>query len=311
MVRNSFTILILLVFVFTSCRNDSDEFIPTETILNKEEGNIDLFFEEIAKPLETFTVQVSETDTSHTATGTAIIIPANSLIMQDGSPAEGTISMEVAEYEQKGDIIKLDKSMVENQHMFEPDIAIYINLKTTDGEPLSMAPSTAIRFHFPNIGLSEDASLFFSETTDTDWASADDILIEAKGAGIAFEVEQAGWYTYAFTVAPPTNENFAGNISVKLTDNYQPENTVVYLVLKEYQSIIKMSFDDGINQFSTGFLNNVPAFSPIEIFAVSNRTPTTYFQGSVVDSIEEEEDNFQMDLSERSIQDIKHLIDFL
>jgi len=281
----------LLLLLFAACKKDTDYFVPdsgqqldsawTNSVTASSQVLI------LAKNLEgSFAAQNinTATDTAIASdAGLQISFPVNGLLL-NGTALSGTVKVEYVLLQKKGDFIRYGVTTSTNRYPLESGGALHIRL-TSNGQLLTVAANKKIAIRYRDAEPKQGMSVFYGNTSSItnsllfDWTLANDnsfvkIWDSASTAakGYAVETYRTGWVNVDRSIV-----STQPRIEVKavLPDLFSNANTAVYMVFKNYRSVVQLSGNATLRNFS---FPNIPANEPVIFIAIS-KVGSSYYLG--------------------------------
>lgn len=289
---NGFLFSILL---FASCKQDTNVFVPDpgqqldSAWTNNVTANSQVLI--LSKNLEG-SVQEQNintlTDSSVTSsTGLQISFPRTGLLL-NGSTLTGSVKVEYLLIQKKGDFIRygVPTSTYSNRYPLESGGALYLRL-TSNGQIITLASSQKITVKYRDAEAKQGMSVFYGNTLSVtnsllfDWILAtdnsivkvwDSTNVYPVARGYAVEVYKTGWIN-----AGRSLESTQPRIEVKavLPDLFSNANTAVYMIFKNYRSVLQLSGNTTLRSFS---FPNIPSNEPV-LFVTISKVGSSYYLG--------------------------------
>lgn len=287
--------LLFSLLLLASCKKDTNEFVPDpgqqldSAWTNNVTANSQVLI--LSKNLEgSFTAQSINTATDTTvssAGGLQISFPTNGLLL-NGTALSGTVKVEFVLLQKKGDFIRygVPTSTGANRYPLESGGALLIKL-TSGGQPLTVASSRKIIIRYRDAEPKQGMSVFYGNTSAVtnsllfDWTLAtdnsfvkiwDSTNINPVSKGYAVETYRTGWVNVDRSI-PSTQPRI--EVKAILPDLFSNANTALYMVFRNYRSVVQLSGNPTLRHFS---FPNIPANEPV-IFVSISKVGSSYYLG--------------------------------
>lgn len=286
----SFSILILFFF---SCKKDSNVFVPNngEQLDSAWSSNITSSNQVLilSKNLETsFTAQtlVSAIDTIiSSSSGFQIIFPSGSFLL-NGAAITQNIKVEYKLIQNKGDFINYGIPTVSNRMPLESGGALFIRI-TSNGQPVTLSSNKKIVIRFTDTNLKQDMQVYYgnelavTNSLNYNWELATDgsnvklweyTNVTPALKGYLVETLKQGWVNVdkVLETGQPKVE-----IKAVLPDLFSNANTAVFMVFKNYRTVVQLSGNLSTRTFSAP---NIPANQSVKIISIS-KVGSSYYLG--------------------------------
>ncbi len=285
--------LLFSFLLIAACKKDTNEFVPDpgqqldSAWTNNVTANSQVLI--LSKSLEgSLTAQSINTATDTTissAGGLQISFPTNGILL-NGTALSGTVKVEYVLLQKKGDFIRYGVPTSTNKYPLESGGALHIRL-TSNGQPLTVASSKKIIIRYRDAEPKQGMSIFYGNTLSVtnsllfDWTLANDNSLvkvwdstntNPSAKGYVVETYKTGWVSVDRSI--PSSQP---RIEVKavLPDLFSNANTAVYMVFKNYRSVVQLSGNTTLRHFS---FPNIPANEPV-IFVSISKVGSSYYLG--------------------------------
>ncbi len=289
-VVNSFLISLLLI---ASCKKDTNEFVPDpgQQLDSAWTNNVTVNSQVLilSKNLQgSFTAQNINTATDTTVTsasGLQISFPTNGLLL-NGTALSGTVKVEYVLLQKKGDFIRYGVPTSSSKYPLESGGALHIRL-TSNGQPLTVANSRKIIIRYHDAEPKQGMSIFYGNSSTVtnsllfDWTLANDnsfvkvwdsTSTYPAAKGYAVETYRTGWVNVDRSI--PSGQPRV-EIKAVLPDLFSNANSAVYMVFKNYRSVVQLSGNTSLRHFS---FPNIPVNEPV-IFVSISKVGSSYYLG--------------------------------
>jgi hypothetical protein len=287
--KNTKIILILLVtaLLFSSCKKDSDIFIPDFSI-----GGLDTNWvaavtdlspvSEVKRLLrrENFLDSVDATagGTFQTSEGLTVIVLPGSLQLSNGSLATGKIHIETLIVKHKGDMVRLDKPTTSFGRLLISGGEIFIRIRK-ENEELHLVPGKTIYIKYNDPAPSPLMKLFYGDESNPERFNWLPTTLNSRGMvavgaqGYEIVSEQLRWINCDYFA---DSSGARVNVTASLAADYTNANTSVYLVFKEIKSVVGMYGDITSKKFSSP---KVPAGKTAVVISITKKGTNSYYLG--------------------------------
>jgi hypothetical protein len=287
------TRLFFSILLFASCKRDSNIFVPDDgqQLDSAWSNNITSASQVLllSKNLQgSFTAQEINTSadtTLSTASGIQISLPSNGLLV-NGSVLSGGIKVEYVLLQKKGDFIRYGVTTSTNRYPLESGGALHIRL-SSNGQPVTIAAGRKIIIRYRDAEPKQGMSVFYGNTIDVtnsllfNWTLAtdnsfakmwDSTNTNPAAKGYVVETYRTGWVNVDRSIA-----STQPRVEVKavLPDLFSNANTAVYMVFKNYRSVLQLSGNTTLRHFS---FPNIPANEPVLFISIS-KVGSSYYLG--------------------------------
>jgi len=285
--------LLFSLLLIASCKKDTNEFVPDpgqqldSAWTNNVTANSQVLI--LSKNLEgSLTAQNINTATDTTvssASGLQISFPTNGLLL-NGTALSGTVKVEYVLLQKKGDFIRYGVPTSTSKYPLESGGALHIRL-TSSGQPITVASSRKIIIRYRDAEPKQGMSIFYGNApvvTNSllfDWALAtdnsfvkvwDSINTNPAAKGYAVETYRTGWVNVDRSI--PSSQPRV-EIKAVLPDLFSNANSAVYMVFKNYRSVVQLSGNPTLRHFS---FPNIPVNEPV-IFVSISKVGSSYYLG--------------------------------
>jgi hypothetical protein len=288
----SFLTILSLLFL-ASCQKDTDIFIPdpgqqldsawvTAVSANSQ---VTQLTEKISGTFNADQVSTA-TDTSlRNNTGFIIEIPRSSLLAS-GAEYTGIVRADFVLVQKKGDFIRYGIPTSSNRYPLESGGAFFIKLETTGGVAVSVNPNKRIYIKYPDEAPKTNMSLYSSSLSPSvynsfNWQLTNDgsqvgtwtTTSTPAQKGYVVSTSKTGWLNVDRPLEPTAPKT---DVNVVLPNLFSNANTVVYLVFKSYRSVVQLTGNSSLRNFS---FSNIPVNSEVKIVTIS-KVADSYYLGT-------------------------------
>lgn len=286
-----YSFLLITCFLAVSCKKDTNVFIPDpgQQLDSAWTANVTAASQVmiLSKKLEgSFVSQEFNTlsDTSvTTSNGLQFSFPKNSLLL-NGSSLSGSVKLEYVLLQKKGDFIRYGVPTSSSRYPLESGGALHIRL-TSGGQPVTVASNQKISIRYsdplPKANMSVfygspdivTNSLLFNWTLATDNSNVklwDSINTYPAQKGYALETFRTGWVSINKSL-----ETSLARVEIRavLPDLFSNANTAVYMVFKNFRSVLQLSGNTSSRDFS---FPNIPVGQEVTFVTISKVGDSLY-----------------------------------
>lgn len=312
-----------MMLLFMSCWKDIENFTPYQII---EEFKIQELFEE-------FKAEATQSYFGHTGSEIYIItpksnvitIPANYLVKEDGSACVCSVQVDIIEASSKGEILLYGNHTITPQQTLESAGEIYINIKTNTDVKVRLADGKSFKLQMQKQGsgsLEDRMELFYGNGNGPlfAWTSADGdpnkwntangeewaLRDSLQGWGFGYECfpDSLTWINIDKFVDVPEDEKT--EVCVKLPEAYTNNNTAVFMVFKDMNSVVSLTGDPDTEQWCEPY-GKVPVGFEVTFVAISKQGEDVYHFGTSMNTIDFNHLE-EFTLEEALLEDIKEFI---
>jgi hypothetical protein len=237
-ILSQLTLYTLVSFLFINCATDpanSENFI----------------IEEITFPKIEFEILANVDTTIFGAQGTRLFIEKETFQFTDGTPAAGTIKIDLQEYYKKSDIALANLSTESNGKLLETGGMLNITA-TADGKKLEIKPDKRIVVHFLK---SEDSyqpmNLFYADNNATDTSASNWEIDTVSLVKRTLKLGGYGWWHPSFDDS--TNYNFIPKNFVDTGYYWNPID--FYVSSYNFSDLTKKEVENNMNTNNYEFFN--------------------------------------------------------
>ena len=297
--KNSFVLLLAgLAITVASCKKDTvnpseEEPTPSSPTFNNDQAIA--LLNNLATPLQTYTINASSNHFYVCANGTKISISPNAFLTQAGVAVTGVVNIEVKDVLSKKDMILNNAIPVSNGQLLVSGGEVYFNA-TQGGQKLKMNPASAVYFEVPSTTPSYQMQEFYAagpsnlSNTNLNWATPttttniavvqDTSLIGGNAYYYSFQSDSLNWSNCDYFY------NTAGTkttCTVNLTGAFDNTNSAVFLSMNGANVLVRLnatSYTSATQQFQS-YINSIPEGVNYTVVVISF-DGTNYYYGSQV-----------------------------
>ncbi|MES2761706.1 MAG: hypothetical protein V4677_05845 [Bacteroidota bacterium] len=289
--------LIAVTLILSSCKKDTTQAPEPEPMPSQpgfSTNNVQSLLNNLATPVETYTVNATSYHYFTAANGTAIYIYPNAFLTQAGAPVSGAVTIQVKDVLSKKDMILNNAIPVSNGQLLVSGGEVYFNA-TQGGQKLKMNPASAVHINVPATSPSTQMKEFYAtgpanlSNTNLNWATATTtaniaVIQDTTGAGGApfyysFQSDSVSWSNCDYFYNIPGVKT---TCNVNLTGSFDNSNSAVFLSMNGVATLVRLnsSYTAASQQFQS-YLNSIPEGVAYTVVAISF-DGTNYFYGSQV-----------------------------
>lgn len=222
-----------------------------------------------------------------TINGTRISVPANAFFI-NATNAKNEITFNYLEIYSKGDKIKFDVPTISNGQLLESDGVFYFDAKSGN-EKASLIPGKQIKVQLLNNQPNPGMELFYGERSEDrfNWNEADQDSMNTGGIQILEERDTTGevligyefftdslkWINVDVFVDIPKEERTV--VCIELPETYNHENTTIYMVFRNYNSVLTLHTEEGSSKFCEPY-GATPIGEEVIFVVISKQGEETY-----------------------------------
>lgn len=285
--------LLLAILFFVSCKKDTNVFVPDPgqqldsawTNNVTDNSQVLILSKELAGKFSVQEMNYLSDTAVTTGTGEHILFPSNGLLV-NGAVLTGAIKIEYVLLQKKGDFIRFGVPTSASRYPLESGGALHIRL-TSNGQPVTLASSKKISIRYRDDAPKQGMVVFYGNTLTVtnslsfNWTLAgDNSLVKIwdstntnpAAKGYFVETYKTGWVNVGRSL-----ETVQPRIEVKavLPDLFSNANTAVYMVFKNYRTVVQLSGNTTLRNFS---FPNIPAGQEVKFITIS-KVGSSYYLG--------------------------------
>lgn len=273
--------VIILPIFFVTCR-EIDDFIPAQ-----EDVSFD-FGQEFGDASDTllYNFDGQEKIVVTTPRGTEFVFKRDMFLLPNGEYCQcEKVTIRIIEVDKKKDYLVHQTPTVSGGQILESAGAYHVSA-FFEGQPLQLAPGHQVCFLLPSRKLDDAMELFYGEENSTgfNWIPANSI----SGSGAFAKAGQ--WQFYDSTAVIVGYECFSDRmewinvdkfvsegsknpVCLGLDTSYTNENTVVFALLGQENSIIELKANSGNNRFCAA---NLPSGKQVTFIGINKKGEDKY-----------------------------------
>ena len=281
--RLLFTYLTITVLLAVGCVKEVDIFQPIELT----SGNIDRFFEAVQSNPVQASWDASQAQTIQLPGNSRVIVPANALVTAEGVPVSGQVHAKVLPLYTKEALLKNRVPTIADGHIVKSAGVLHIRIEQagqrlylSDGQPIVVQLTTAL--------YNSEMRLFAGEKNDNgfvEWSllnleetpiNSRNIYNDETGeteSGFEFITNRLGYLKVGIFTSADKGE---GEVCVNLPYGFNPQNTVAFVVMKNYDSLTAIPATDGPNLPHLCSIG-LPAQELAELIVIAEEEEGQYF----------------------------------
>ncbi len=301
----------LILLLGASCQKEVDQFIPDiESVVMD-------FGEEFGEFLDTLTYEIDLDDhvSVYTPIGTEFIFKLDMFEYTDGTACDcERVTVRILELADKRDYMIHQAPTISNGSVLISAGAYHV-AAFYKGQPLRLTPEEQLCFTLPDPSPDDKMKLFYGETIGDqfNWRPADQI------AGSRASLEAGQWETDRdpivgyqcfsdrldwINVDKIASDGPPNPVCIALEEEHSSQNTVIFSVLKEQNSILNLYYDDSSEAFC---LSNIPIGSKV-IFLGVHKTGKDAYEFAIEEVVIKEGDTQRLDFAPKGFDEIKAVL---
>jgi len=286
-----------LAITITSCKKDTTSPSEEETTpsspstptLNK--ANVIALLNNLATPLETYTVDAGNLDTYYCANGTIIDIYPDAFLTQAGTIVTGVVTIEVKDILSKKDMILNNAIPVSNGQLLVSGGEVYFNA-TQGGQKLKINPASSVNIKVPAYSNASSQMLeFYAQgsanlsNSDLNWLTAtatNTIAVDTTFGHIyyKFDTDSVRWVNCDFFYQLPGAKT---SCTVNLPGNFNNSNSVVFLSMNGATILGRLNSSyTSVSQEFHSYENSIPEGVAYTISVISFDGTSYYYETQAV-----------------------------
>ena len=191
--------------------------------------------------------------------GIRLFIDPNIFETLSGIPVAGEVKISLIEVLTKGDMIRYQTPTFSMGQLLESGGMFHISAEQ-NGQELRLRPGRTIEVQVPNDSFNEMNLFYGDENTEPlDWIISDSSNVDitewedSVGFGVGYQLitDRLGWINCDYFYG----ESNLTDAAVSLGSNYSNQNSVVFMVFNDINSVAQMWSDPNTMQFHSG---NIP-----------------------------------------------------
>ncbi len=299
--KNSFLLFLAgLAVIVTSCKKDTlntSDGGPTQPTPTFSNANAVALLNNLATPLETYTINAANYHSFTCTNGTMINIFPNAFLTQSGAAVTGVVTIEVKDILSKKDMILNNAMPISNGQLLVSGGEVYFNA-TQNGQKLKMNPASYVNMKVPTgIAPSNQMLEFYSlgssnlATTNLNWETVTDsitnpIAVTTTTAGgfgsyYDFNCDSVTWTNCDYFYSTPGAKT---TCTVNLTGSFDNSNTVVFMAMNGVNTMAKINSASytATSQSFVSYNNSMPEGVSYTVVAISFDGTNYYYTSQVI-----------------------------
>jgi hypothetical protein len=282
--------------LIASCKKDTvtpvDE-TPSQNPPTFSTANVKALFNNLATPLQSYTVDATNYSFYMCANGTKIMIYPNAFLTKSGAPVSGIVNIEVKDVLSKKDMILNNALPLSNGQLLVSGGEVYFNA-TQGGQQLKMNPTSSVTYYVPAGNTpSYQMSEFYANApanlsnTNLNWATNTataniNPIQDSSSGGSAFyynfQSDSMNWSNCDYFYNLPGTKT---TCTVNTTGSFDNSNTAVFLSMNGVATLAHLNSTsyNSLSQSFASYVNSIPVGSNYTVVAISYNG-TNYFYGS-------------------------------
>ena len=278
------TSLFILIIGLMGCTNEFDRFTPLTSTF--EIGNLSIPLEDAEKTIFNNASGIMIT----TFRNTIIQVPANAFTLNGADISNEEIEFYFLELYNKGDFIKYNVPTISNGQLIESDGVFYFNAFWNDNE-VRLRDGESIKVLVENFNPTPGMELFYGSVDNNDefnWEQADQNpgvndnvqIVEFQDSssnglflGYEFFADSLKWINVDIFVDVPSDKKT--EVCIELGEEYNRENTSVFMVFDEYDGVVALQQVNDSNKFCEPY-NASPIGAKVTFIVISKQGEDVY-----------------------------------
>lgn len=301
-IKKSFTLLLSLIVIITvSCKKDTinpSEETPPQPTSAFSNVNAVALLNNLATPLQTYTINAANFHSFTCANGTIINIYPNAFLTQSGTVVTGAVTIEVKDILSKKDMILNNAMPVSDGQLLVSGGEVYFNA-TQGGQKLKMNPASYVNMKVPTGASTSNQMLeFYSQGSENlsnsnlNWVTATDsfpnpIAVTTTTAGTGqgtyydFYSDSVTWTNCDYFYSTPGAKT---TCTVNLTGSFDNSNTVVFMAMSGVNTMAKINPTSytSTSQSFVSYTNSMPEGMSYTVVAISFDGTNYYYVSQVI-----------------------------
>lgn len=249
---------------------------------------------------------------------TILTVPANSLVLPSGADCQCPMTFEYLEAYSKGDLLAFGiPTVAKGGRLLESGGELFIQFKSLDGQILKIKPGGKVKLQVQvqDGGQIDPDMQFFNLGADSTWVLDTTVAVNGRewsirdslqGWGFGYECfpKELQWINIDKFVDVPEDQKTP--VCVDLPDNYNAENTAVFMVFKDLNSVVSLNWTDQEKLFCEPY-GKVPLGFNVTFVVISRQGEEEYHlaTSTTVITKDHHEDMFP---KKATLEDIKEII---
>ncbi|NBC08033.1 MAG: hypothetical protein GVY26_12645 [Bacteroidetes bacterium] len=281
--RLLFTYLTITVLLAVGCVKEVDTFQPIEMT----SGNIDRFFEAVqSNPIQA-SWDASQAQTIQLPGNSRVIVPANALVTAEGAPVSGQVHAKVLPLYTKEALLRNRVPTIADGRIVNSAGALHIRIEQA-GQRLYLSDGQSIVVQLTTALYNSEMRLFTGEENESgfvEWSllnleetpiNSRNIYDDETGEtepGFEFVTNRLGYLNVGILTLADKGE---GEVCVNLPHGFNPQNTVAFVVMKNYNGLTAVPETDGPNLPHLCRMG-LPALELAEVVVIAEEEEGQYF----------------------------------
>ncbi|MBK8699871.1 MAG: hypothetical protein IPN29_10180 [Saprospiraceae bacterium] len=252
---------LFVIFFFSSCLKNSEEFTPYT-----DKGDVEFLLEKLKNNQHTALIDPSIENTLVTSNNEVLIVPANVLMYEDGREVSGSVILSYSIHTKRGADLAYNRDTKSGETDLQALFDVNLNFSQGSAKVFINPSKSGVIFYIPYSFGNDNAIARLYSWHNNDWQydtegetsgklSSESWKIDWEngtifGLGYKVELKRVG----SSLVALPFIAGNTIKLCVELPENYSPKNTVVFAVMPDEKLTRKLAFSNG--SFCSGKLGN-------------------------------------------------------
>jgi len=304
----------------SGCYSDNNFFLVTQ-----KAGDIELFFDKVQTKEQTISVNADDGLTIITDRQTIIDIPGGAFEDQSGNTiSNAEVLFSYLELKDKGSIVLYNKPTVTGSEIIETGGVFYFSATDASGQnELSLVNGKSINVRtkadnpVDDMELfwgNEEGSRFYWDEADNDPNSWSNVMVSEwvlmdsnmviEGLGYEFLSDRLEWINCDRFLDIPADQ--LTSVCVALPENYTNQNTIVFAIFKDINSVVGLFGDADIKMFCDTY-EAMPIGYDLDFISITAFVDGTYHYASTSATITANHENSLVP-EEKTLQEILDLL---
>ena len=276
--------VLIIIFALSSCTKDSDIFTPNATSPSLDTNWVSVVTDAslvsqlkrtLNKDAVLDSLDASLGGSFRTSEGLMVFVLPQSLLLPNGQVATGKIYAETMLVKERGEMVKLDKPTTSFGRILNSGGQVFIKLRK-ESEELHLASGKTIYIKYQDNNYSSVMKVFHGDESNLfrfNWDISSDGINTSSQQGYEISSSVLRWISpNYFADTSGTKVNISGSLPADCTNG----NTVVFLVFKDFKSVVAMYGDVNTKKF-TAF--RIPTGRQAVVISITKKGTNSFYLG--------------------------------